>query len=738
LVAYSTIVVVLIALVSVAVVPVVATARTDDTDVHQPLSTSDSQNRVVSSEREPAPSTLRPSAVVESSTETASTTVRSEDRPVVLNSEGSTTNSADASVHGVDGRIRRVNLTVTSEAGEVAVEVNNVRAVTREEVRIEGSQLYIRNRTVNVVPDTAVNRALERERISLDGLELRVDNEEPIYVVRGRRNVRILGFIPATMRVEVRVNAENGDVEQCSRPWWAFLARERRAEAVEEENGDVVKECVLRVIAVESGPAGLTTSSTAGVTIYLKDPSTGQTLDSQTTTADGVSFALELNQKFYVTTSQSGALGGEYGFLQELEGEGVPVFQIQEDSDGDLTLCRMSTGECSPHLHLILYRLKVEAEIEGTEKAQLKVIAVESGPAGLTTSSTSGVTIYLKDPSTGQTLDSQTTTEEGVSFAIEPNQQFYVTTSYGGATGGEYGFLQELEGEGVPVFNIQEESNGDLTLCRISTGECSPHLHLILYRLETAESTETGTEEELLKVIAVESGPAGVTTQSTSGVTIYLKDPTTGQTLDSQTTTDEGVAFSVEVNQQFYVTTSYGGATGGEYGFLQELEGEGVPVFQIQEESDGDLTLCRLSTGECSPYLHLILYRLETAESAETDTEEELLKVIAVESGPAGLTTPSTEGVTIYLKDPSTGQTLDTQTTTAGGVSFAIESNQKFYVTTSLTGAVGGEYGFLQELEGQGVPSYEIQETSAGLLRLCRVSTGECSPNLVLILYRIL
>jgi uncharacterized protein (AIM24 family) len=585
------------------------------------------------------------------------------------------------------------------------------------------------------VPDTAVNRALERERISLDGLELRVDNEEPIYVVRGRRNVRILGFIPATMRVEVRVNAENGDVEQCSRPWWAFLARERRAEAVEEEeNGDVVKECVLRVIAVESGPAGLTTSSTAGVTIYLKDPSTGQTLDTQTTTADGVSFAIEPNQKFYVTTSQSGALGGEYGFLQELEGEGVPVFQIQEDNDGDLTLCRMSTGECSVHLHLILYRLKVEAEAEGTEKAQLKVVAVESGPAGLTTSSTTGVTIYLKDPSTGQTLDSQTTTADGVSFAIEPNQQFYVTTSQSAALGGEYGFLQELEGEGVPVFNIQAESNGDLTLCRMSTGECSPYLHLILYRLETEEVAETGTEEELLNVIAVESGPAGVTTQSTLGVTIYLKDPATGLTLDTQTTTADGVSFALELNQQFYVTTSQSAALGGEYGFLQELEGDGVPVFQIQEDSDGDLTLCRLSTGECSPYLHLILYRLTT----EAVTEEALLKVITVESGPAGLTTPSTEGVTIYLKDPTTGQTLDSQTTTAGGVSFAIEQNQKFYVTTSLTGAVGGEYGFLQELEGQGVPSYEIQETSAGLLRLCRVSTGECSPNLVLILYRIL
>ena len=254
--------------------------------------------------------------------------------------------------------MRSVKLTVNREAGEVAVEANNVRAVTREEVRIEGSQLYVRNRTVNVVPDTAVNRALERERISLDGLELRVDNEEPIYVVRGRRNVRILGFIPATLRVEVRVNAENGDVEQCSRPWWAFLARERRAEAVEEENGDVVKECTLRVIAVETGPAGLTTPSTEGVTIYLKDPTTGQTLDSQTTTADGVSFTIEPNQKFYVTTSQTGTVGGDYGFLQELEGQGVPSYEIQETSDGLLRLCRVSTGECSPNLVLTLYRIR--------------------------------------------------------------------------------------------------------------------------------------------------------------------------------------------------------------------------------------------------------------------------------------------------------------------------------------------------------------------------------------------
>jgi hypothetical protein len=118
------------------------------------------------------------------------------------------------------------------------------------------------------------------------------------------------------------------------------------------------EEKTVRVIAVETGPAGISTPSVVGVKIYLKSPSTGATLDSHTTSTDGVGFNVNLSQQFYVTTATSGALGGDYGFYQELNGGGVPVFTINGSG-----LCSMASGECSSYLVLILYRIHGQTNV---------------------------------------------------------------------------------------------------------------------------------------------------------------------------------------------------------------------------------------------------------------------------------------------------------------------------------------------------------------------------------------
>ena len=111
----------------------------------------------------------------------------------------------------------------------------------------------------------------------------------------------------------------------------------------------------------------------------------------------------------------------------------------------------------------------------------------------------------------------------------------------------------------------------------------------------------TGSGTATLKVIAVDSGPAGYSTTSVSGVKIYLRDPSNGATLDSGTTNSNGVTFNVKLNAQFYVTTSgsIGSALGGTYGFYQELDGDGVPSFKITKQGS-TYALCRLSDNSCS------------------------------------------------------------------------------------------------------------------------------------------
>ncbi len=521
----------------------------------------------------------------------------------------------------------------------------------------------------------------------------------------------------------------------------------------------------VRVITVETGPAGVDTPSVTGVKVYLKSPATGATLDSHTTSSQGVGFAVNVSQQFYVTTAASGALGGDYGFYQELDGDGVPSFTVKQ-SGSSYQLCRVSDNSCSSILMLILYR------IHGT------AAPAETGYTDLVCTDTDG----------GDKIYTKGTVTYSYKYNGVPSSSTY--TDY---CNGTSAVIESFCVGTTP--NIWNRPCPTGYSC--SAGACVQQ--------------QQAPQEATVRVIAVETGPAGVSTPSVTGVKVYLKSPATGATLDSHTTSSQGVGFNVNVSQQFYVTTAASGALGGDYGFYQELDGDGVPSFAVKDVG-GSLQLCKLSDNSCSSVLVLILYRIHGQANQTptgytdlvcTDTDggdkiytkgtvsysykyngqpysytytdycngtttviesfcvgttpniwnrpcptgyacsagvcvqqqqaaQETLKVIAVETGPAGVTTPSVTGVTIHLKSPSTGATLDTEVTTTSGVSFTVNSGQQFYVTTAASGALGGNYGFYQELDGDGVPSFVINSSG-----LCRVSNGECSSIKMLILYRI-
>ncbi len=152
------------------------------------------------------------------------------------------------------------------------------------------------------------------------------------------------------------------------------------------------------------------------------------------------------------------------------------------------------------------------------ETVPLKVIAVESGPASYSSTSVSGVKIYLRSPSTGETLNTATTSTNGVTFNVDLNSSFYVTTagSSGSALGGTYGFYQELDGNGVPSFIITKYGNV-YALCRVSDNSCSYSSTplLILYKLKSDSSTTPTVIH-----------PA--CSDSDGGVNIYSKGTATG------------------------------------------------------------------------------------------------------------------------------------------------------------------------------------------------------------------
>ncbi len=89
---------------------------------------------------------------------------------------------------------------------------------------------------VKVMPDAASEKALERLRLNVCSeqnncsivlKEVQKDgNLSAAYELRAHKETRLFGLFRKTMPVEARVSAENGELIQSSKPWWAFLAAE--------------------------------------------------------------------------------------------------------------------------------------------------------------------------------------------------------------------------------------------------------------------------------------------------------------------------------------------------------------------------------------------------------------------------------------------------------------------------------------------------------------------------------
>ena len=90
-----------------------------------------------------------------------------------------------------------------------------------------------RHAEVKIMPDTASERALERLRLKLCencSIELKEtgkgEEARLAYELRTQKKARLLGIFKTRMHVRAQVDAENGEVVQVKKPWWAFLASE--------------------------------------------------------------------------------------------------------------------------------------------------------------------------------------------------------------------------------------------------------------------------------------------------------------------------------------------------------------------------------------------------------------------------------------------------------------------------------------------------------------------------------
>jgi hypothetical protein len=112
--------------------------------------------------------------------------------------------------------------------------------MTQEQTQT-GTKLQVKlsngkNAEVKVMPDTASEQALERLRLKVCSeenncqIELKeVGQGEQVkaaYEIHAEKQAKLLGLFKTKMQVQAQVDAENGEVIQSKKPWWAFLATE--------------------------------------------------------------------------------------------------------------------------------------------------------------------------------------------------------------------------------------------------------------------------------------------------------------------------------------------------------------------------------------------------------------------------------------------------------------------------------------------------------------------------------
>jgi uncharacterized membrane protein YkoI len=91
---------------------------------------------------------------------------------------------------------------------------------------MEENTLYIEASTgrivINILPEEASSKATEIETVK--EMELKQEDEKPIYLIKGEKFSRILAIFPVKLKIETKVSAETGEVLSVEKPWWSFLA----------------------------------------------------------------------------------------------------------------------------------------------------------------------------------------------------------------------------------------------------------------------------------------------------------------------------------------------------------------------------------------------------------------------------------------------------------------------------------------------------------------------------------
>ena len=132
---------------------------------------------------------------------------------------------------------------IRSDMGEqIRFQVGNVEAKTnmvmtqeqiQDRVKLQVKLSNGRNAEIKIMPNVASETALARlrakcgENCTIELKEVGTGNQVKVaYEIKTQKESKVFGLFRAKMQVQAQVDAENGEILQVKKPWWAFLATE--------------------------------------------------------------------------------------------------------------------------------------------------------------------------------------------------------------------------------------------------------------------------------------------------------------------------------------------------------------------------------------------------------------------------------------------------------------------------------------------------------------------------------
>jgi len=119
-----------------------------------------------------------------------------------------------------------VKIGISPEKKRIEIKVKDKVAITKETMKFEENKLKVKTPKkeieVNVLPDEAIE-TVQKEIPEVKETELKVENNSPVYEIKGERQGKLLFIFPVRINLLGEVNAQTAEVLKIKKPWWSFL-----------------------------------------------------------------------------------------------------------------------------------------------------------------------------------------------------------------------------------------------------------------------------------------------------------------------------------------------------------------------------------------------------------------------------------------------------------------------------------------------------------------------------------